>query len=235
MSQKWLKALALIALLSAPATLPSSAAAASSELATELHQSTAAATAVVNALQDKINGGRLTAADIEGPVLRGAYDDAARKIAGASFEAAPSAERAAVRAAVQAASDAVIARFRADVLKGGQDAFVPAFFRAQLLDIVNQTGAGRYRALATNRASDLINLDSGAGRLVKDADVLAYVQDLLDRGEAANQAKVFDGKLVTFWPMKIAEPCAACHARNGLQQQVGQFGGATLVIVDAAP
>jgi hypothetical protein len=30
--------------------------------------------------------------------------------------------------------------------------------------------------------------------------------------------------------MAITEPCMTCHQRNGLQQRIGQFGGATVIM-----
>lgn len=202
--------------------------------ATELYMATAAATAVVGGMQDKINQGSLAPQDLERDRLQTSFREALAKTSGASFAAEPDPERARIRAIVADGFERVVDRFRADMLKGGQDAFVPAFFRAQLMEIVNQTDKDGYLALATNREADLINLDWSAERQIKDAAVLAYVKGLLERGEASPQSQLFEHRLVTFWPMKIAEPCAACHARNGLKQTVGQFGGATVVIVEGA-
>lgn len=203
------------------------------EIAREINLATAAATAVVASLQDKINTAKLSPADVEIPALQRAMRENFKKAAGNDFEEAPDSERADVRKTIAGAFGTVIERFRDDMLRGGQDAFVPAFFRAQLLEIVNQNAKGKYQALVTNRARELINQDSSPEKLVKDKAVLAYVNEVLDKGDAEGRSQMFDGRLVSLFPMKIGEPCAACHKRNGLEQQVGQFGGATLIIVEA--
>lgn len=216
----------------AAASLVNASGPAPAEIAREINLATGAATAVIGSLQDKINAAKLAPADIEPQKLQMAMRENFQKAAGNGFDAAPDAERAEIRKTVAAAFGSVVERFRDDMLRGGQDAFVPAFFRAQLLEIVNQNAQGKYQALVTNRAKELINQDSSPEKLIKDKAILDYVKNVLDKGEADGRSQMFDGKLVSLFPMKITEPCATCHKRNGLDQQVGQFGGATLVIVE---
>jgi len=202
------------------------------EIAKEINFATASATAVVASLQDKINTARLAPAEVAMPALQAAMKENFRKLAGSDFDEAPDADRRAIRDTVAKAFSSVVARFREDMLRGGQDAFVPAFFRAQLLETVNLSSQGRFQAIVTNRTKELINQDSGPAKLINDQAILAYVNELLEKGEAESNSRMFNDRLVSVWPMKITEPCVACHQRNGLEQRVGQFGGATLVIVE---
>lgn len=203
------------------------------DIASEISMATAAATAVVSDLQHGINGATLAPNDLSAAVIKAGLRAHFQKLGGGPFDAAPDPERAEIRAVVESSLGRVIDKYRSDMLRGGQDAFVPAFFRAQLLELVNQQAQGKFRALATNRTSDLINRDSGAERLVSDKAVLGYVQELLEKGLLEPQFRQFEGKLVSYWPMKLSEPCVACHQRSGLEQTVGQFGGATLIVVEA--
>lgn len=204
------------------------------EIGREINLATSAATAVVSDLQTKINDAKLVNSDVSPDKLKAALRDNFGKLTGNAFDSAPDPVRADIRTTVEKAFAAVTDKYRADMLKGGQDALVPAFFRAQLLDFVNQEAKGRYLAFVTMRENELINRDSNAERLVNSKAVLAYVNDLLEKGTMAPQSRTVDGKLVSYWPMTISEPCAACHKRSGLEQKIGAFGGATFVIVDAA-
>jgi hypothetical protein len=64
------------------------------------------------------------------------------------------------------------------------------------------------------------------------SDVLDFVAGLLDKGEVEPKSTQIGQRLVSYWPMRIAESCATCHLRNGLEQKVGAFGGATIVVVE---
>lgn len=202
------------------------------DLAKELNLATSAATAVVASLQGQINAAKLQPSDIAAPTLQKALVTQFEKIGGGPFDAAPDPARAEIRKAVAGSFGQVIEKFSPDMLKGGQDAFVPAFFRAQLLLDVNEKLKGKYRAFVTMRSSELINRDSAVERFVTEKEMLTYLQGLLENGEGTAQSKTFDGRLVSYFPMKIAEPCAACHQRIGLDQKVGAYGGATIVMVE---
>lgn len=226
-----LLALSLSCALALAATPPRPAAATPARFAEEINLTAAAATAAIGALQDKINTSRMTPADLELPTLRAAFHAAYQRQTGRAFDGAAEAPVQEIRRLMDAAMAEVITAFRADILKGGQDAFVPAFFRAQLFERFNGAVDGRYRAVATTRRSELINTDSAADRLIRDAEIVAFVNELLDQGSMRAETRSFGQATVGYWPMAIGEACAACHQRNGLRQQVGAFGGATVVIV----
>ena len=220
-------ALALAALLAAaPAR-----AADPEDAAREINWTSAAATAVIAGLQDKINGGTATPADLDAAALSAAYAAAYQRLANRSLQAGGEGPVAEIRSFMARAKAEVLEAHRDDILRGGQDAFVPAFFRAQLFDRFNAAAEGRYRAVATNRRAELINSDSGVERLITDPEIVALVTGLMQRGTMQAETRVMGPRTVGYWPMTITQPCMVCHQRNGLQQQVGQFGGATVVIV----
>jgi hypothetical protein len=204
-----------------------------SDISKEINTATSAATAVVAGLQAKINGGSLKSADAETTIVRAAFRDNFKKISGSSFDESGDVQLSEIRKLFDEAFVYVIDKFRQDMLKGGQDAFVPAFFRAQLLDYFNNKSQGRYLAIVTMRNSELINRDSAPEKVISDKAVIEFVKDLLEKGEVEPQSKAIGTRFVGYWPMKIAEPCAACHQRSGLEQKVGAFGGATVVVVEA--
>lgn len=203
------------------------------DIAKEINLVTSAATAVVAGLQGKINDAKVAAGDVEAGALRTAFKEQFKKLGNSDFDSASDPALGAIRGALAKSFDAVMDKFRPDMIKGGQDAFVPAFFRAQLLDGFNKASQGKYQAIVTNRANELINRDLAPERVVADKAALEYVKGLLDKGEMEPQSKQVGDRLVTYWPMKIGEPCAVCHKRSGLDQKVGSFGGATVVVVEA--
>ena len=143
---------------------------------------------------------------------------------GRAFDAAADAAVQDIRRLIDTAMAEVITAFRSEILKGGQDAFVPAFFRAQHFERFNAAVNGRFRAVTTTRRSELINADSAADRLIDDAQIVAFVNELLDQGAMRPTIRSFGPRTVGYWPMAIGEACASCHQRNGLRQQVGAFG-----------
>lgn len=203
------------------------------DISKEINATTSAATAVVAGLQSKINGGSLSQAEVEVASIRAAFRDHFKKIGGSGFDDPADPQLVEIRKLFDEALTHVIDKFRPDMLKGGQDAFVPAFFRAQLLDYFNRKSEGRYQAIVTMRSGELINRDSAPEKVIADKAVLEFVKGLLEKGEVEPQSKAIGTRFVSYWPMKIGEPCAVCHQRSGLEQKVGAFGGATVVVVEA--
>ncbi len=227
--QFWGAALLGLALASGAVAAPSQ-----SDISREVNLVTQAATNVIAALQDRINSGKLEPAAVEAKALRAAFVENFGKLASGDFRQAPDPLLAEIRSVFSDAFDAVTTQYRADMLKGGQDAFVPAFFRAQLLEHVNKRSQGRYTAIVTTRQSELINRDSAPDKVIADKAVLAFVSGLLEKGEMEPKSTSIGARLVSYFPMKVGEPCAVCHQRSGLDQKVGAFGGATIVVVEPA-
>ena len=196
----------------------------------EINLTASAATTVIAGLQDKINAGLARPDDIDQNRLKGAYRAAYGRMANKEMVGIQDAELRRIHDAMGHAFEQVMEQFRADILKGGQDAFVPAFFRAQLFTRFNVLMAGRYRAVVTNRRQELINGDSAPERVIENAEILKQINEWLERGHMQPEARSIGGNSFGFWPMTITEPCMVCHQRNGLQQRIGQFGGATIIL-----
>lgn len=223
--------MSLLALTLAAAPRAGIAAGAPADVAREINWTAAAATAVVASLQAKINGATATAADLDPAARHAAFAAAYQRLAGRTPEAVDDPTLREILVAMHRANEDVLARFRGDILRGGQDAFVPAFFRAQLFDRFNAEAAGRYRAVVTTRSRELINPESAIERLLDDAAIVADMRNVLEAGRAEPELRAIGTRTVGYWPMTITEPCMTCHRRNGLRQELGQFGGATIVVV----
>lgn len=218
--------------LSAMIGLSANAAPSQNDISKEINLITNAATAVIAGLQAQINTGSLPAENADAAKLRQAFIEQFKKAANAEFNQATDPKLNEIRKAFGEAFDAVTGKYRADMVKGGQDAFVPAFFRAQLLEHFNKLSQGKYQAIVTMRPSELINRDSAPDKVIMDKAVLEFVAGLLEKGETEQKSTSIGQRLVSYWPMKITEPCAVCHQRNGLEQKIGAFGGATIVVVE---
>ncbi len=205
-----------------------------SEIAKEINFLTSSATSVVSALQAKINSAGLKPAEVTAALMQSAFQEAFKKVSGNDLTISTDATAVEIRAAMLESFNSVIDKYRNDMIKGGQDSFVPAFFRAQLLTAFNEKAKGKYEAFVSTRKADLINLDTAVDRLIRDQTTLSFVNEWLERGEVEPKSSSSAGRLISYWPMKITEPCANCHLHNGLSQKVGDFGGATIVIVGAA-
>lgn len=196
----------------------------------EINLTAAAATAVIAALQDKINTGTARPDDIDPNKLKASYHAAYGRLANRDMASIQEAEARRIHEVMDRALEQVVTEFRPDILKGGQDAFVPAFFRAQLFTRFNDLIGDRYRAVVTNRRHELINGDSAPERVIGNAEILKQINEWLERGHMQPEMRSAGGISFGFWPMTITEPCMVCHQRNGLQQRIGQFGGATVII-----
>jgi hypothetical protein len=214
------------------AAFPAAASTAPVDISKEINITTAAATAVIASLQGDINAGKLKPEAVEPERLKNAFLEQFKKSTNSNLEDAQDPVIAKIRRDLKDAFLVVTEQYRKDMIKGGQDAFVPAFFRAELLSNFNSRSGGQYKAVVTTRNADLINRDSGADKFITDKAVLDYVTALLEKGEATPQSASVGARHVAYWPMKITEPCAVCHQRSGLVQNIGDFGGATVVIVE---
>ncbi len=96
-----------------------------SDVSREINLVTQAATNVIAALQDRINSGKLEPAAVEASALRAAFMANFGKLAAADFRQAPDPLLAEIRSTFSEAFDSVTTQYRSDMLKGGQDAFVP--------------------------------------------------------------------------------------------------------------
>jgi hypothetical protein len=215
--------LAMIAAAPAHAQLSEEAA---RQAAQEVRVLVSEGTAVIGDLQPAINAGKTTKEQVAPDALEAAFRARYLKAAGAALDAkAPGVLGDARRAYVQAFGS-VVTRYQGNLTKGGQDAFVPAFFRAQVLGEFNKLMHGKVQAYATNRDAELINGDWAVSKVMKSSTLAPEVQALMKTGALDPVVKRSGTSVMGYYPMKLAPACVACHAQNGLKQVEGGFGGA---------
>jgi hypothetical protein len=216
-------AMATLAALPARAQLPEEAA---RQAAQEVRVLVTEGTAVIGDLQPAINGSKTTKDQVAPEALVNQFRARYQKATGAPLDTkTPGVIGDARRAYVQA-FNSVVTRFQGNLTKGGQDAFVPAFFRAQVLKDFNQLMQGRVQAYATNRDNELINSDWAVQKVMKGSVLAPEVQSLMLKGDLDPVVKRNGNSLMGYYPMKLGAACVACHAQNGLKQTEGGFGGA---------
>jgi len=196
------------------------------QAAQELRVLVTEGTGVIGDLQPAINSGKVAKDQVTPDALVTQFKARYQKAAGAPFDPkAPGVVGDARRAYLQAFTS-VVTRFQGNLTKGGQDAFVPAFFRAQVLNDFNKLMTGKIQAYATNRDSELINGDWAVQKVMKGSPLAADVTQLMATGALEPVVKRTGNTVMGYYPMKLAAGCVACHAQNGLKQTEGNFGGA---------
>ena len=192
----------------------------------ELRLLVAEGTGVIGDLQPQINGGTLdpAAASLESleNKLRARYQKSTSRLIDSPLPGLPGQARKAYLAAYRD----VLTKHQGVMTKGGQDAFVPAYFRAQVLREFNKAMGGKVRAYATNRDHELINGDWAVARVMKGSPVAGHVSELMGTGKLDPVLTRKGDHMLGYWPMKLGASCVQCHAGNGLQQQEWAFGGA---------
>jgi hypothetical protein len=183
-------------------------------------------TAVIGDLQPSINSGKVAPDQAAPDALVGQFKARYQKAAGAPLDTrAPGLVGDARRAYLQAYTS-VVTRYQGTLVKGGQDAFVPAFFRAQVLKDFNHLMQGQVAAYATNRDAELINGDWAVRKVMKTSPLAPEVEKLMATGGLDPVVKRSGNSVMGYYPMKLGTACVSCHAQNGLKQVEGGFGGA---------
>jgi len=188
-------------------------------------------TAVIGDLQPAINSGKTTKEQVSPDALVSQFKARYQKAAGAAFDDKAKGVVGDARRAYLNALTSVVTRYQSNLQKGGQDAFVPAFFRAQVLKEFNQLMQGKVQAYATNRDEELINSDWAVHKVMKGSALAGEVPGLMKTGSLDPVVRRSGGSMMGYYPMKLAPACVACHAQNGLKQTEGGFGGALIVEV----
>jgi hypothetical protein len=183
-------------------------------------------TGVIGDLQPAINAGKASRDQVSPDALLNQFKARYQKAAGAPLDAKATGTVGDARRAYVQAFGSVVTRYQANLTKGGQDAFVPAFFRAQVLNEFNKLMQGKLQAYATNRDAELINSDWAVHKVMKGSALATEVQMLMDKGGLEPVVKRTGNSVMGYYPMKLGAACVACHAQNGLKQTEGGFGGA---------
>jgi hypothetical protein len=196
------------------------------QAAQELRLLVTEGTNVIGDLQPAINGGKAAKEAVHPDVLVGQFKTRYQKAAGTAFDPNAAGVIGDARRAYLTAFTSVVTRFQPHITKGGQDAFVPAFFRAQTLKEFNSAMQGKIQAYATNRDAELINGDWAVKRVMKGSPLAGEVEKLMATGALEPVVKRSGNTVMGYYPMKLATGCVSCHAQNGLKQTEGAFGGA---------
>jgi len=183
-------------------------------------------TAVIGDLQPAINSGKVEKDKATPEALVAQFKARYQKAAGAPLDTAAKGVLGDTRRAYLQAFTSVVTRYQPNIVKGGQDAFVPAFFRAQVLKEFNPLMTGKVQAYATNSDGQLINSDWAVHKVMKGSTLVPEVDALMKTGGLDPVVKRSGNSVMGYYPMKLAPACVACHAQNGLKQTEGTFGGA---------
>jgi hypothetical protein len=185
-------------------------------------------TAVIGDLQPAINGSKATKEQVSPDVLVGQFKTRYQKASGSALDTKANGVVGDARRAYLNAYTSVVTRYQGVLTKGGQDAFVPAYFRAQVLREFNQQMQGRVQAYATNRDGELINSDWAVRKVMKQSPLAGEVEKLMATGALEPVVKRSGTTFMGYYPMKLGPSCVSCHAQNGLKQLEGGFGGALI-------
>lgn len=196
------------------------------QAAQELRLLVTEGTNVIGDLQPAINSGKVDRQQVTPEALANQFRARYQKATGAALDTKPAGVIGEARRAYLHAFSSVVTKFQPNLTKGGQDAFVPAFFRAQVLKEFNQSMKGTIQAYATTRDSELINGDWAVRKVMKGSPLVGEVEQLVATGGLEPVVKRTGNTVMGYYPMKLAPGCVACHAQNGLKQTVGAFGGA---------
>jgi hypothetical protein len=196
------------------------------QAAQELRMLVTEGTGVIGDLQPAINGSKTTKEQVNPDALMNAFKARYQKASGNAFDPKATGIVGDARRAYVQSFTSVVTRYQGNLTKGGQDAFVPAFFRAQVLKDFNQLMTGKVQAYATNRDAELINGDWAVTKVMKGSPLAPEVKKLMETGGLEPIVKRSGNTVMGYYPMKLAPACVSCHAQNGLKQTEGGFGGA---------
>jgi hypothetical protein len=196
------------------------------QAAQELRVLVTEGTGVIGDLQPAINSGKTVKEQVTPDALVNQFKARYQKAAGVPLDTKATGVIGDARRAYLQAFTSVVTRFQSNLSKGGQDAFVPAFFRAQVLKDFNQLMHGKIQAYATNRDAELINGDWAVKKVMKGSPLAAEVSQLMATGGLEPVVKRNGNTVMGYYPMKLGAGCVSCHAQNGLKQTEGAFGGA---------
>ncbi len=194
--------------------------------AEELRVLVSESTGVIGDLQPAINSRKTTREQVAPDALVEQFKGRYQKATGSALDLKAAGLIGDMRRAYLQSYTNVVTRYQANLTKGGQDAFVPAFFRAQAIGDFNKAMQGKSQAYATNRDGELINSDWAVAKVMKGSPLAGDVSRLMATGGLDPVVKRSGNMVMGYYPMKLGAACVTCHAQNGLKQKEGTFGGA---------
>lgn len=195
-------------------------------LAEELRVMVTEGTGVINDLQPMINSGKPSKDKVSPDALVEQFKVRYRTATGNAFDVKTNGVIGETRRAYLQAYTNVVTRFQLNLTVGGPDVFVPAYFRAQSLKEFNKLMQGKLWAYATNRDNELINSDWAVGNMMKSSPIAGEVTRMMASGGLDPVVKRTGNTVMGYFPMRLGAACVSCHARDGLIQREGEFGGA---------
>lgn len=195
-------------------------------LAEELRVLVTEGTSVINDLQPMINSGKPAKDKVSPAALVEQFKARYRTATSRAFDVTTSDVIGETRRAYLQAYTNVVTRFQLNLTVGGPDVFVPAYFRAQSLKEFNKLMQGKLWAYATNRDNELINSDWAVGNMMKNSPIASEVTRMMASGGLDPVVKRTGNTVMGYYPMRLGAACISCHARDGLMQKEGEFGGA---------
>ena len=116
------------------------------KVAEELRVLVSEGTGVIGELQPAINGSKTSKDQVAPDALVEQFKMRYQKATGSVLDLKAAGLIGDTRRAYVQAFTTVVTRFQPNLTKGGQDAFVPAFFRAQSLNVFNKSMQGKLQA-----------------------------------------------------------------------------------------
>ena len=188
-------------------------------------------TSIVNGLQPAINAGQPDPAMVERNHLVKTFLNNYERKTGSPLDTSANGLLGESRREFLESLESVLDEHAEVLSVGGVDSFVPAYFRSEVFAEFNQRLEGRVKGYATNREDDLLNPDWAIDVLMDYSLFAYYIQERLEHQEHEQLLKRVAGRVVGYYPMTLQPSCVACHARQGLDQEVGAFGGALITEV----
>ena len=188
-------------------------------------------TSIVNDLQPAINAGQPNPEMIERDHLLKTFLNNYKNETGSPLDTSANGLLGESRREFYKSLEVVLEEHEDVLSEGGVDSFVPAYFRSEVFSEFNNRLGGRVKGYATNREDDLLNPDWAIDVLMDYSLFAYYIQERLEDQAHEQLLKRVAGRVVGYYPMTLQSSCVTCHARQGLDQKVGAFGGALITEV----
>ncbi len=188
------------------------------------------ATGIVGELQQDINSSTIKPEQIAIPTIFKNFKKKYKAKTGKNYNASAPNILGTMRGHVLMSLEGIINEYKNEILDGGQDAFVPAYFRALMVEQVNSNMDGIMQSHVTNREADLINTDSAVEIVTENSPIANEFIKLVNSGTTKVIGKVINNHYMSYNPFTLKTSCVACHTRNGINhQKPGGFGGALII------